>query len=192
MLLFYSYLFHNFQGILNSKLVPSRPEPPSTKLLFKSNLNRPQYTFQLIYKSKRQNRNRKPSPFISNRWLNFHFTSAADASEEKESCRMAPPHPAPGTQSWILVITELHRYQGVGYKSDIVVISGSGPVTLRGYFKIFRVVVQVVSCGIFFFHLQETNLSLELYFINTEIEIEYERKLINNAIMIFLHGMPLH
>ena len=28
------------------------------------------------------------------------------------------------TQSWILVITELHRYQGVGYKSDIVVISG--------------------------------------------------------------------
>ena len=37
---------------------------------------------------------------------------------------MAPPHPPPGTQSWILVITELHRYQGVGYKSDIVVISG--------------------------------------------------------------------
>ena len=29
-----------------------------------------------------------------------------------------------GVQSWILVITELHRYQGVGYKSDIVVISG--------------------------------------------------------------------
>jgi len=40
---------------------------------------------------------------------------------------MAPPHPAPGTQSWILVITELHRYQGVGYKSDIVVISGLDP-----------------------------------------------------------------
>ena len=30
-----------------------------------------------------------------------------------------------GVQSWILVITELHRYQGVGYKSDIVVISGN-------------------------------------------------------------------
>ena len=107
---------------------------------------------------------------------------------------MAPPHPAPGTQSWILVITELHRYQGVGYKSDIVVISGSGPsqVTLREYFKIFRVVVSVVSWGLFFFHVQETNLSSELYFINIEIEIDYERKLINNAIMIFLHGMPLH
>ena len=36
---------------------------------------------------------------------------------------MPLPHQG-GVQSWILVITELHRYQGVGYKSDIVVISG--------------------------------------------------------------------
>jgi len=32
--------------------------------------------------------------------------------------------PQSGAQSWILVISELHRYQGVSYKSDIIVISG--------------------------------------------------------------------
>ena len=32
--------------------------------------------------------------------------------------------PQGGAQSWILVISELHRYQGVSYKSDIIVISG--------------------------------------------------------------------
>ena len=31
------------------------------------------------------------------------------------------------TKSWILLITEQHRYQGVSYKSDIVVISGRYP-----------------------------------------------------------------
>ena len=33
--------------------------------------------------------------------------------------------PQGGAQSWILVISELHRYQGVSYKSDIIVISGN-------------------------------------------------------------------
>ena len=33
--------------------------------------------------------------------------------------------PHTGAQSWILVISELHRYQGVSYKSDIIVISGT-------------------------------------------------------------------
>ena len=42
---------------------------------------------------------------------------------------MPLPHQG-GVQSWILVITELHRYQGVGYKSDIVVISGDSDNTL--------------------------------------------------------------
>ena len=27
-------------------------------------------------------------------------------------------------QNWILIISEQHRYQGVSYKSDIIVISG--------------------------------------------------------------------
>ena len=27
-------------------------------------------------------------------------------------------------QNWLLLITEQHRYQGVSYKSDIVVVSG--------------------------------------------------------------------
>merc|ERR1712029_131622 len=29
-----------------------------------------------------------------------------------------------GAQNWILIISEQHRYQGVSYKSDIIVISG--------------------------------------------------------------------
>ena len=35
---------------------------------------------------------------------------------------MMPPG---GVQNWVLIISELHRYPGVGYKSDIVVISGT-------------------------------------------------------------------
>ena len=27
-------------------------------------------------------------------------------------------------QNWLMIITEQHRYQGVSYKSDIIVISG--------------------------------------------------------------------
>ena len=27
-------------------------------------------------------------------------------------------------QNWVMMISELHRYQGVSYKSDIIVISG--------------------------------------------------------------------
>jgi len=30
-------------------------------------------------------------------------------------------------QNWIMMISELHRYQGVSYKSDIIVISGLDP-----------------------------------------------------------------
>jgi len=30
-------------------------------------------------------------------------------------------------QNWLLLITEQHRYQGVSYKSDIVVVSGLDP-----------------------------------------------------------------
>ena len=32
-----------------------------------------------------------------------------------------PPHI---TESWIMLISEQHRYQGVSYKSDITLISG--------------------------------------------------------------------
>ena len=28
-------------------------------------------------------------------------------------------------QNWVMMISELHRYQGVSYKSDIIVISGN-------------------------------------------------------------------
>ena len=28
------------------------------------------------------------------------------------------------SQNWVMVISEQHRYQGVSYKSDIIVISG--------------------------------------------------------------------
>ena len=28
-------------------------------------------------------------------------------------------------QNWVMMISELHRYQGVSYKSDIIVISGA-------------------------------------------------------------------
>ena len=38
--------------------------------------------------------------------------------------------PQSGAQSWILVISELHRYQGVSYKSDIIVISGQINISL--------------------------------------------------------------
>ena len=27
-------------------------------------------------------------------------------------------------ESWVMVVSEQHRYQGVSYKSDIIVISG--------------------------------------------------------------------
>ena len=29
-------------------------------------------------------------------------------------------------QNWVMIISEQHRYQGVSYKSDIIVISGQG------------------------------------------------------------------
>ena len=29
-------------------------------------------------------------------------------------------------QNWVMIISEQHRYQGVSYKSDIIVISGEG------------------------------------------------------------------
>ena len=32
---------------------------------------------------------------------------------------------APTAQNWLLIISEQHRYQGVSYKSDIIVISGT-------------------------------------------------------------------
>ena len=31
-------------------------------------------------------------------------------------------------QNWVMMISELHRYQGVSYKSDIIVISGATTV----------------------------------------------------------------
>ena len=27
-------------------------------------------------------------------------------------------------ENWVMVVSEMHRYQGVSYKSDIIVISG--------------------------------------------------------------------
>ena len=36
-------------------------------------------------------------------------------------------------QNWVMMISELHRYQGVSYKSDIIVLSGDcviHPVTI--------------------------------------------------------------
>ena len=41
---------------------------------------------------------------------------ARTRSQDQDQDRMA--------STWILVISELHRYQGVSYKSDITVISG--------------------------------------------------------------------
>ena len=34
---------------------------------------------------------------------------------------------SPAAQNWVLIICEQHRYQGVSYKSDIIVISGLDP-----------------------------------------------------------------
>ena len=51
--------------------------------------------------------------------------SAADKKKiSKTDKRARREMPQCGAQSWILVISELHRYQGVSYKSDIIVISG--------------------------------------------------------------------
>ena len=36
-------------------------------------------------------------------------------------------------QNWIMMISELHRYQGVSYKSDIIVISGETQHTIHSY-----------------------------------------------------------
>ena len=36
-------------------------------------------------------------------------------------------------QNWIMMISELHRYQGVSYKSDIIVISGETQHTIQSY-----------------------------------------------------------
>ena len=30
----------------------------------------------------------------------------------------------PMAENWVMVVSEMHRYQGVSYKSDIIVISG--------------------------------------------------------------------
>ena len=34
------------------------------------------------------------------------------------------------SENWVMVVSEQHRYQGVSYKSDIIVISGN-PLRLR-------------------------------------------------------------
>jgi len=33
----------------------------------------------------------------------------------------------PMAENWVMVVSEMHRYQGVSYKSDIIVISGLDP-----------------------------------------------------------------
>ena len=40
----------------------------------------------------------------------------------------SPQHPAAMAENWIMVCSEMHRYQGVSYKSDIIVISGEQAV----------------------------------------------------------------
>ena len=35
----------------------------------------------------------------------------------------------PMAENWVMVVSEMHRYQGVSYKSDIIVISGIFCVT---------------------------------------------------------------
>ena len=46
------------------------------------------------------------------------------------------------SQNWVMVISEQHRYQGVSYKSDIIVISGNSQQV-----KVVQV-VKVVSRGV--------------------------------------------
>ena len=31
----------------------------------------------------------------------------------------------PMAENWVMVVSEMHRYQGVSYKSDIIVVSGN-------------------------------------------------------------------
>ena len=52
--------------------------------------------------------------------------------------------PQSGAQSWILVISELHRYQGVSYKSDIIVISGHINVSINSLTKVFQNTISLV------------------------------------------------
>ena len=52
----------------------------------------------------------------------------------------------PVCQNWVMVISEQHRYQGVSYKSDIIVISGLDP----GDRQVSLVSVQEKSQGVKF------------------------------------------
>ena len=49
------------------------------------------------------------------------------AREVKEAGRMAEGAELK-SENWVMVVSEQHRYQGVSYKSDIIVISGN-PLT---------------------------------------------------------------
>ena len=44
--------------------------------------------------------------------------------EVKEAGRMAEGAELK-SENWVMVVSEQHRYQGVSYKSDIIVISGN-------------------------------------------------------------------
>ena len=43
------------------------------------------------------------------------------------------------SQNWVMVISEQHRYQGVSYKSDIIVISGKAQCS--AYCLIFDITI---------------------------------------------------
>ena len=77
-------------------------------------------------------------------WLRWRpqqagVTSAASQSadrsgssgEQLQSHSHSRPSLGMAASNWIMMISEQHRYQGVSYKSDIIVISGTSGVALR-------------------------------------------------------------
>ena len=68
-------------------------------------------------------------------------------------------------QNWIMMISELHRYQGVSYKSDIIVISGEPQHTIP-FTVISCQAFQILSRQLFQF-LDPTGVQKTLIFVHS-------------------------
>ena len=53
------------------------------------------------------------------------------------------------SENWVMVVSEQHRYQGVSYKSDIIVISGNPVMHIDVSIQSMQVILEIIEMIIF-------------------------------------------
>ena len=53
------------------------------------------------------------------------------------------------SENWVMVVSEQHRYQGVSYKSDIIVISGNPVLHIDVSIQSVQVILEIIEMIIF-------------------------------------------